>query len=112
MFYYISFHNIQVVAFNFETQQYSDSCYTGRGIDYRGTANIATGGDGETYECLKWTSQTAIVNNWTVEDYPEGGLGDHNYCRNPDHNYRGLWCVTAEEPYYKYCTAIPECTEG
>ena len=99
---------------SFETQHYSDSCYkyTGRGIDYRGTFNIANDEGGETYDCLKWTSQTAIQNKWTVKKYPEEGLGDHNYCRNPDHWDRGPWCVTAEEPYFKLCTSIPECDEG
>ena len=44
--------------------------------------------------------------------YPDAGLGEHNYCRNPD-NIDGLWCYNANsaDPRWDYCD-IPVCSEG
>ena len=42
--------------------------------------------------------------------YPDFGLGDHNYCRNPDSSTKP-WCYNSEgtEPRYQFCD-VPDCT--
>ena len=37
---------------------------------------------------------------------PNGGLGDHNYCRNPDGSQGDVWCFTT--PGRNYCD-VPSC---
>lgn len=53
--------------------------------DYRGT--IATTNSGRT--CQPWSSQYPHTHTRTDEQYPGTGLGDHNYCRNPDNEPGG-----------------------
>ena len=45
--------------------------------------------------------------------FEEFGLGDHNYCRNPDNEPEGPWCYNGEgrDPRWEYC-GIPHCAEG
>ena len=45
--------------------------------DYRGT--IATTTSGKT--CQEWSSQSPHAHTRTPAQYPNKGLGDHNYCR-------------------------------
>ncbi len=72
--------------------------------DYRGT--IATTVNGRT--CQKWTEQTPHPHSRLPENYPNAGLGDHNYCRNPDGEI-GAWCYTTDDDVrYEPCD-IPSC---
>ena len=86
--------------------KFLDSCsneekYT----DYRGTLSTTKNG----YTCQKWTEQTPHVHSTTREDYPDGGLGDHNYCRNPD-DEESVWCYTTDPgKWYDYCY-VPSCS--
>ena len=50
----------------------------GRG--YRGRQTTTRSGK----ECMKWTVQSPHSHTRTPARYPNLGLGDHNYCRNPD----------------------------
>ena len=59
--------------------------------DYRGYQNKTKGG----ITCQKWTSQSPHEHTRTPENYPNSGLGDHNYCRNPD-GEKDIWCYTTE----------------
>ncbi|XP_077869491.1 plasminogen-like [Saccoglossus kowalevskii] len=59
------------------------------GLDYRGTVDTTVGG----ILCQKWSEQTPHTHEFSQVNYPNGGLGRHNYCRNPD--YDGApWCFT------------------
>ncbi len=70
----------------------ADECYTDlKGIDYRGHKSTTVSGR----TCQKWTSQTPNIPNYTPEKNPGTGLGDHNYCRNPDGDTQP-WCYTTD----------------
>ena len=70
------------------------------GRDYRG--HVAVTNTSKT--CQKWTSQAPHKHHRTPKEYPLAGLGDHNYCRNPDSEPNGPWCYT-EDPAerWEYC---------
>ncbi|XP_041481816.1 plasminogen-like [Lytechinus variegatus] len=77
---------------------FSPSCNTDPGCykytsgkDYRGNVSITRNGR----ECQAWTSQKLFRHWSTPEKYPNAGLGDHNYCRNPG-NEHFAWCFTAD----------------
>ena len=57
------------------------------GFDYRGTMNVTKSG----LPCQMWSAQWPNTHTYTVASYPEGGLGGHNYCRNPD-GEQTPWC--------------------
>lgn len=79
------------------------SC-TSDDTDYRGT--IARTVSGRT--CQKWTDQSPHTHIRTPGIYPNAGLGDHNYCRNPDEE-PGAWCYTTDaDKRWELCD-IPEC---
>jgi kringle domain-containing protein/hormone receptor domain-containing protein len=66
-----------------------ETCSESDQNDYRGLVNVTRGG----LTCAKWTSQSPHRHTRTPERYPGFGLGDHNYCRNPD-GEPGAWCYT------------------
>ena len=59
--------------------------------DYRGFQNKTVSGK----TCQKWTSQSPHNHNRTASNYPNKGIGDHNYCRNPD-DHNTIWCYTTD----------------
>ena len=73
--------------------------------DYRGTISTTMNG----YTCQKWTEQTPHEHERTPENYPNGGLGDHNYCRNPSDS-ESAWCYTTDPgKKYDWCY-VPSCS--
>ncbi|XP_049722907.1 kremen protein 1 isoform X1 [Elephas maximus indicus] len=83
-------------------------CFTANGVDYRGTQNWTALHGGKP--CLFWNE--TFQHPYNTLKYPngEGGLGEHNYCRNPDGDV-SPWCYVAEHEdgvYWKYCE-IPAC---
>ena len=74
--------------------------------DYRGT--LSTTSTGKT--CQKWTVQAPNRHSRTPSNYPDKGLGDHNFCRNPDGEPRA-WCYTTDGPRWDYCD-VQTCEDG
>ena len=54
---------------------------------YRGKLNKDENG----YPCQYWTSNWPNRHSRTPSNYPNTGLGNHNYCRNPD-GENDFWC--------------------
>jgi integrin beta 3 len=75
--------------------------------DYRGTISETI----NERTCQKWTSTTPTRHTFTPENYPGKGLGDHNYCRNPDDAPDGAWCYTTDGPRWEYCD-VRTCRDG
>ena len=79
-----------------------DNCGSGSlQSDYRGADSVTKTG----HTCQQWGPPH---NSWTPENYPGEGLGDHNYCRNPDDTSGGAWCYTTDGPRWEYCD-VPDC---
>ncbi|XP_063956498.1 uncharacterized protein LOC129263243 [Lytechinus pictus] len=68
----------------------SRECYSSTDMsDYRGSVNQTISGR----TCQKWTSFEPHDHFRTAARYPMRGVGDHNYCRNPD-GEPFAWCYT------------------
>ncbi|XP_044541415.1 kremen protein 1 [Gracilinanus agilis] len=83
-------------------------CFTANGVDYRGRQNWTAPHGGKA--CLFWNETFQHPYNTLKYPHGEGGLGDHNYCRNPDGDV-SPWCYVAEHEdgvYWKFCE-IPAC---
>ena len=81
-------------------------CYTDPyATDYRGTINVTRSG----YTCQAWTSQYPHEHSRTPLEYPNTGIGEHNYCRNPDTSGMA-WCYTTDTNVrWEYCSiGIPQ----
>ena len=62
----------------------------------------------EGKKCQKWTEQAPHEHTRTPTNYPDAGLGDHNYCRNPDNTPCGPWCYTTNQTIrWAYCNVGP-----
>jgi len=62
---------------------------TGNGQDYIGCQYQTVSG----YMCQNWLAQSPQSHSYIPEWYPDGHLGDHNFCRNPDGDST-IWCIT------------------
>ncbi|XP_053573975.1 tissue-type plasminogen activator [Bombina bombina] len=93
------------------------TCYEGSGETYRGTHSLSQSG----IACLNWNS-TALNGrryNGRRRDALQLGLGNHNYCRNPDKDKKP-WCHVFKDGKYswEYCSvpacgvAVPPCYYG
>ncbi|KAL5019244.1 hypothetical protein ScPMuIL_004966 [Solemya velum] len=77
-------------------------CYIGDGAEYRGHVAETTRGS----TCLKWTDSTKV----NPDTHLDSGLGDHNFCRNPDGD-KQPWCwVDVYRGKFGYCS-IPLCED-
>ena len=60
--------------------------------------------------CQKWTAQSPHRHSRTPSKYPNKGLGDHNYCRNPDGEGGGIWCyTTSASRRWEHCDPLQRC---
>ncbi|XP_070532466.1 uncharacterized protein [Ptychodera flava] len=96
-------NNVDRIHLHYEERTYRldrESCFSHEnGVDYRGT--VSTTLSGKT--CQKWSEQTPHEHNRLPTDFPFAGLGDHNYCRNPDAEPKP-WCYTTDpETRWDYC---------
>lgn len=66
--------------------QNTKDCIRGTGVEYRGYQQSTSSG----LTCLKWRNSTR---DYDLRGHPDSqtGVGDHNYCRNPDLAERP-WC--------------------
>ena len=73
--------------------------------DYRGDIAVTE----EGYTCMNWESQSPHSHTRTAANYPGKGLGDHNYCRNPDGGPRA-WCYTTDPNKRWALCDVPSCS--
>lgn len=83
------------------------TCFEGQGITYRGTWSTAENGA----ECINWNSSVLSQKPYSARR-PNGiklGLGNHNYCRNPDRDVKP-WCYVFKAGKYttEFCST-PAC---
>jgi hypothetical protein len=82
---------------------------TGNGQDYIGCQYSTVSG----YMCQNWLAQSPQSHSYIPDWYPDGHLGDHNFCRNPDGDST-IWCITTNpQVRWEFCepresTGVPE----
>jgi len=82
---------------------------TGNGQDYLGCQYQTNSG----YMCQNWLEQSPQSHSYIPEWYPDGHLGDHNFCRNPDGDTT-IWCITTNPSVrWEFCSprtsgSVPE----
>jgi len=86
--------------------QLCDETLSGTGGEgYRGCQSKTRSGK----TCQSWESQHPWPHSNTASKHPGKGLGNHNYCRNPDGGSTStIWCYTMDEDTrYEYCDPLP-----
>ncbi|XP_077986482.1 uncharacterized protein LOC144440904 [Glandiceps talaboti] len=96
-------YDIDSIHLHYERRTYKRGdreCYVHpRGADYRGEVSVTLSG----IPCQKWSEQEPHEHGRDPESFPYGGIGDHNYCRNPD-GEPVPWCYTIDpETRWNYC---------
>lgn len=78
---------------------FREECVSGDGSSYRGTVSQSKSGR----QCLNWN---ILGNKWEASS----GLGNHNFCRNPNHSVKP-WCRVRKENILvrEFCN-IPKCS--
>jgi len=60
--------------------------------------------------CAEWSDRAEFSDR-----FPGKGLGEHNFCRNPDHEPDGIWCFKVNGGW-EYCNPVrdtqPDCRPG
>merc|ERR1719243_514531 len=83
------------------------SCYeeSDKGESYKGLLTSTTSGR----TCQNWLKD--MPHDITIEPSSENGLGNHNYCRNPDGSEDKPWCYTMDPSpdHEKETCDIPVC---
>ncbi|XP_070547989.1 uncharacterized protein [Ptychodera flava] len=77
-------------------------CYLSwHGGDYRGRVSHTRSGK----TCQRWSSQSPHGHKYTRANYRNSGIGDHNYCRNPNGDEEpSPWCYTIHsDTRWEYC---------
>ncbi|XP_035022674.2 tissue-type plasminogen activator isoform X3 [Hippoglossus stenolepis] len=86
-----------------------EKCVVGRGEGYRGTWSIGHSGA----ECINWNATSLRGKRFTARkvDATSLGLGNHNFCRNPD-NDSNPWCYIYKgtQIVWELCS-VPKCPE-
>ncbi|KFP86688.1 Hyaluronan-binding protein 2, partial [Acanthisitta chloris] len=84
-------------------------CYKEDSSGYRGRVNQAVNG----HTCLHWNSHRLLDSSFNafMEDADSYGIGDHNFCRNPDGDEKP-WCYIRKnnEVDWEFCDVSP-CSE-
>ncbi|XP_072564805.1 tissue-type plasminogen activator [Paramormyrops kingsleyae] len=85
----------------------AEKCIVGRGESYRGTWSVTQSG----LSCLNWNSTALQGKKFNALKPRAGtqGLGNHNYCRNPDDDSTP-WCYVYKgiQIEWEYCS-LPSC---
>jgi len=75
--------------------------------DYRGGQQYTIGG----LSCQRWDAQAPHAHEFTPENFPEDGLHDNNYCRNPawrsKEKFPRIWCYTMD-PDVRWDFCVPQ----
>ncbi|TKS78694.1 Phosphoinositide-3-kinase-interacting protein 1 [Collichthys lucidus] len=66
-----------------------EDCMRSSGVEYRGEKQSSSSG----LICLNWANTTRDYDD-NIHPDSQTGVGDHNYCRNPDSSERP-WCYIA-----------------
>ncbi|XP_075889401.1 tissue-type plasminogen activator isoform X2 [Nelusetta ayraudi] len=86
-----------------------EKCAVGQGEGYRGTWSLSHSGA----QCINWNSTSLRGRRFTARkvDASSLGLGNHNFCRNPD-NDSNPWCYIyrGTQVAWEFCS-VPKCTE-
>lgn len=87
----------------------NEKCAVGQGEGYRGTWSISHSGA----ECINWNATSLRGRRFTARkvDANSLGLGNHNFCRNPD-NDSTPWCYVYKgtQIVWEFCS-VPKCPE-
>ncbi|XP_032435223.1 tissue-type plasminogen activator isoform X2 [Xiphophorus hellerii] len=87
----------------------NEKCAVGQGEGYRGTWSISQTGAA----CINWNSTSLRGRRFTAQksDANSLGLGNHNFCRNPDHD-SSPWCYVyrGTQIEWEFCS-VPKCPE-
>lgn len=75
------------------------------GISYRGLVTSTESGR----TCQNWLDQHP--HKIDIKPSKENGLGNHNFCRNPDESFKKPWCYTMDPTVEKEECEIPICEE-